>query len=143
MKNNVFNILSILLLAIITFSCTKEVETTTSSTSSTTSTTSSDTWVKLTIIDVNGDVKPNYEVFMFESEPSKTSPLPPIIKEVTTDANGLAYFDLSSLVTSTNSKTYYFEAFYDNGTGYIWESITHYNVTISKGQMVTSSILVD
>lgn len=143
MKKNVFNVLTILLLAFITFSCTKEVETTTTSTSSTTTSTSSNTWVKLTVLDINGEVKPNYEVFMFESEPSKTSPLPPIIKEVTTDANGLAYFDLSSLVTGTNSKTYYFEAFYDNGTDYIWESITNYNVSISKGQMVTSSILVD
>lgn len=144
MKSNLLKVLSIFFLATITFSCKKDVQTfeSESSSSSTTSTTSS-TWVKLTVMTSNGDKKQNYKVLMFGSEPSKTSPLPPILKEVTTDADGLAYFDLDLMITSSTPKTYYFEAFVENGSGYTWKSITHYNKSLVKGTMATSSILVE
>ena len=62
---------------------------------------------------------------------------------VTTDANGLAYFDLNTMVTSTTPTTYYFEAFVQNGTGYTLKSVSHPTYNIAKGQMITSSIIVN
>lgn len=112
--------------------------------SSNTSTTTTNTWVKLTATTSSGINKPNYIIMMFDQPVNSANSLPPIIKQVTTDSNGLAYFDLNSMVTSTTPKTYYFEAFISNGSGgYTWKSVTHYNVSIVKGTMSTSSIIVN
>lgn len=101
------------------------------------------TWVKLTAMTTDGVVKPNYKIMMFDEPVTSASALPPVKKEVTTDANGLAYFDLNTMITSATPKTYYFEAFVQNGTGYTWKSVSHYNVNLAKGTMATSSIIVN
>jgi hypothetical protein len=81
---------------------------------------------------------------MFDQPVTSSSALPTIKKQVTTDANGLAYFDLNSMITSTTPTTYYFEAFVSNGSGgYTWKSVTHYQANLAKGTMATSSIIVN
>ena len=80
---------------------------------------------------------------MFDQPVTSANELPPIKKQITTDSNGLAYFDLTSMITSTTPTKYYFEAFVQNGTDYIWKSVSHYNVNLSKGTMATSSIIVN
>jgi len=130
------------LITMFSVSCSKSSNETTSSESSST-TTQSPTWVKLTVLNSSNAPKANYIVMMFDQPPSTTSALPPIKKQVTTDANGLAYFDLNSMVTSSANTTYYFEAFVPSGNDFIWKSITHPHFEISKGNMVTSSILVN
>ena len=142
MKTNIFKIFTLFFLIILSVSCSKDDEVSTEYTQNT-STTTTNTWVKLTARTINGTVKPNYKIMMFSTEPSMTAALPPILKEVTTDVNGLAYFDLNSMITSSTPTTYYFEAFTDTPTGYQLRSISHFNTEIKKGNMVTSSILVN
>jgi hypothetical protein len=81
---------------------------------------------------------------MFDQPYTSGTALPPIKKQVTTDANGLAYFDLNTMITNSTPTTYYFEAFLSNGTGvYTSKGISHYYVSISKGTMSTTSIIVE
>jgi hypothetical protein len=142
MKTNFFKTLLFALLTILVISCSKDEDSSSSQTNTSTSTTT--TWVKLTTLTSAGVVKPNYKVMMFSTQPTTNTPLPTILKEVTTDANGLAYFDLNSMITSTTPTTYYFEAFISDGSGgYVWKSISHYNVSLIKGSIATSSILVN
>ena len=77
------------------------------------------------------------------TEPTTIADLPPIIKQVTTDANGLAYFDLNALIVSTIPYTYYFEAFETVEDGYLWKSVIHPSFELKKGMMVTDIILVN
>lgn len=142
MKTNFLKASILALVTIFTISCSKD-----SSTSSTEngggSSTTTNTWVKLTATTSAGVVKPNYLIMMFDQPVTSTSALPPIKKQVTTDANGLAYFDLNTMITSTTPTTYYFEAFVQNGTSYTWKSVTHYTTNLAKGTMATSSIIVN
>lgn len=141
MKTFFLKALIFTLVAISTVSCSKDDISTTEIDKSSTTT---NTWVKLTVTTSTGDVKPNYIVMMFDQPVTSTTALPPIKKQVTTDANGLAYFDLNTMITSTTPTTYYFEAFVSNGTGgYILKSVSHYNASLAKGRMVTSSIIVN
>ena len=142
MKTNIFKIFTLFFLIILSVSCSKDDEVSTEYTQNT-STTTTNTWVKLTARTINGTVKPNYKITMFNVQPSTTAALPPILKEVTTDVNGLAYFDLNSMITSSIPSTYYFEAFIETPTGYQLKSITHFNTELVKGNMVTSSIIVN
>jgi PBP1b-binding outer membrane lipoprotein LpoB len=137
--------LSLLLFIAITIaSCVKKSSTsTTNTTTTTTTTTTTNTWVKLTAVTTANVKKPNYVIMMFAEPVTSTTALPPILKQVTTDANGLAYFDLNSMITSSISTTYYFEAFIQNGSDYIWKSVTHYNTDLKKGSMSESSIIVN
>jgi hypothetical protein len=140
MKTNFFKSTLFALLTILVISCSKNED----SSSSETNTSTTTTWVKLTTLISAGIVKPNYKVIMFSTQPTTNTPLPTILKEVTTDANGLAYFDLNSMITSTTPTTYYFEAFISDGSGgYVWKSISHFNVSLIKGSIATSSILVN
>lgn len=131
----------ILLVGLSLASCKKE--STSSTTTTTTGTTTSDTWVKLTAINAAGEGQPNYIIMMFDQPVTSSSALPPILKQVTTDANGLAYFDLNSMITSSTPKRYYFEAFIKSGSDYVWKSVTNYSKDIAKGTMATSSIIVN
>ena len=70
---------------------------------------------------------------MFDQPVTSASALPPIKKQVLTDANGMAYFDLNSIITSSSPTTYYFEAFTQTGANYEWKSVTHFNANLSKG----------
>jgi hypothetical protein len=103
----------------------------------------SNTFVKLTAVSANGSLKSNYVIMMFDQPFSTNAPMPAIIKQVTTDANGLANFDLKTVITSTSDKTYYFEAFVASGNDYIYKSISHPTYELKKGSMVTSSIIVN
>lgn len=101
------------------------------------------TGIKLTAVTAAGVPKQNYIVMMFDQPVTTTNALPPIKKQVITDAAGLAYFDLKTLVTSTTPTTYYFEAFVQTSSGYEMKSIIHPNFSIAKGQVITSSIIVN
>ena len=143
MKTNFFKATILALLTIFTISCSKDDDSSSTETGGGSSTTTN-TWVKLTATTSTGVVKPNYIIMMFDQPVTSASALPPIKKQVTTDANGLAYFDLNSMITSTTPTTYYFEAFVSNGSGgYTWKSVTHYQTNLAKGTMVTSSIIVN
>jgi hypothetical protein len=140
MKTNFFKSTLFALLTILVISCSKDED----SSSSETNTSTTTTWVKLTTLISAGIVKPNYKVIMFSTQPTTNTPLPTILKEVTTDANGLAYFDLNSMITDTTPTTYYFESFTTYlSVGYVWKSVSHFNVSLIKGSIVTSSILVN
>jgi len=80
---------------------------------------------------------------MFDQPFSPNQIMPPILKQVTTDANGLAYFELNSMITSNTPKTYYFEAFEETTTGYTLKSTIRYSTSLKKGTMVTSSTIVN
>ncbi len=132
----------VVLVALFTLSCSKEETTNPSQSSS--STTVINTWAKFTVITSAGVTKPNYIVMMFDQPFSTNAPMPTIIKQVTTDANGLAYFDLNTLITSTTPKKYYFEAFVQSGTSYVLKTnFSRYSSDLSKGQMLTTSLLVN
>lgn len=130
------------IVALFIFGCSKDNTTTETSSSSSSST--SNTWVKMTAISATGTPKPNYIIMMFDQpfNPNNTQPLT-AVKQATTDVNGLAYFDLSTIVTSTTPKKYYFEAFLSNGTNYSLKSVTHPSEDLSKGTMFTTSIIVN
>lgn len=108
-----------------------------------TTTTTSNTSVKLTASTSANVLKPNYIIMMFDQPVTSSTALPPIKKQVITDANGVANFDLTSIVTGTTATKYYFEAFVETPTGYTWKSVSHPSYDISKGQVITSSIIVN
>ena len=142
MKTNFFKASILVLVTIFTISCSKDESTSSTQTGGGVITTTN-TWVKLTAITAEGVNKPNYIIMMFDQPVTSTSALPPIKKQIITDLNGLAYFDLNTMVTSTTPTTYYFEAFVQNGTGYTWKSVSHPTFNIAKGQMTTSAIIVN
>ena len=125
----------------VAFSCSSDDSSTTTTTGGTITVTN--TWVKLTAINANGDAKPNYIIMMFDAPLVINQPLPPILKQVTTDANGLGYFDLNTMITSTTKQTYYFEAFFETENGYALRSISHPEIDLKKGSMSTTSIIVN
>ena len=142
MKTTFYKATILVLFTFLSISCSKDDSSSSTDTGGG-STTTTTTWVKLTAITSSGVAKPNYIIMMFDQPVTTTSALPPIKKQVTTDANGLAYFDLNTMVTSTTPTTYYFEAFVSNGTGYTLKSVSHPTYSIAKGQMITSSIIVN
>lgn len=130
------------LVTIFTISCSKDSSSSSTESGSNSSTTLN-TWVKLSAVTIDGVNKPNYIIMMFEQPVTSIASLLPIKKQVTTDANGLAYFDLNTIITSTTPTPYYFEAFVQNGTGYTWKSVSHYSTNLSKNTMATSLIIVN
>ena len=143
MKTNFFKASVLVLFTIISISCSKDDSSSSTEIINPPSANTSNTWVKLTATTSGNVVKPNYIIMMFDQPVTTTSALPPIKKQVTTDANGLAYFDLKTMVTSSTPTTYYFEAFVETATGYTMKSVTHPTYNIAKGQMITSSIIVN
>ena len=127
-------------LSIIMVSCSKE-EITETSEESISSNTSSKTEVVINVIDIHNNPKSGYVVMMFVQKPSSTTTLPTIIKQVNSNSEGIAKFDLDSYLTTP--KTLYFEAFTKDGNNYIWKSISHPSKTISKGTKWTTSIIVN
>ncbi len=143
MKSSFLKVSALTLLTIFVMACTPDENSSMTETTSSSSTTLSNTWVKLTVMTSAGVVKPNYIVMMFDQPFSPNQIMPPILKQVTTDANGLAYFELNSMITSNTPKTYYFEAFVETTTGYELKSTIRYSTSLKKGTMVTSSTLVN
>ena len=140
MKSQFYNF-SIIALILFLVSCSKE-STSSSSQSSSTTTTQSTASASLTILDMNGNPKQSYKVMMFKDSVTTTSALPPIQKEVTSGADGVAYFDLSNTVTGSVGVKYYFEAFLTSAGGYTLESINHPSLTVRKGEKASTSIMV-
>lgn len=101
------------------------------------------TWVKLSAITADGTPKPNYIVMMFDRPVVLNQPMPAPIKQVVTNAAGLATFELNDIVQGSATTTYYFEAFIEQNGNYVMKSITHPQYNISRGQMITSLILVN
>lgn len=144
MKTKFFKTNLLALFIIVSASCSKDDDSNSiNSGGGGTSTPTTNTWVKLSAVTTGSVAKPNYIIMMFDEPATSTSPLPPIKKQVITDANGVAFFDLNSMLTSTTAKTYYFEAFVQDGSTYVWKSISHYQASLKKGSMVTSSIIVN
>lgn len=143
MKNLLFKSLLFSMLFVGAMSCTTEEESSQTTTGGSSSS-SSRTTVNLTARTSNNMVRSNYQLMMFDQQVDLSAALPPIILESTTDANGLAIFDLDALVTGTATKTYYFEAFTRTASGdLVLKSITHPVLTISRGEIRTTSILVN
>lgn len=138
--------LKITLIALITFlsfSCSSDSSSSSEETTTGGTNTTTNTWVKLTARTSSDQVKPNYIIMMFDQPVTTTAALPPIKKQITTDTNGLAYFDLNTIVTTSTPTTYYFEAFVKNVDNYIMKSVSNPSYTLVKGQMITSSIIVN
>jgi hypothetical protein len=139
MKTSLFKTACLVLITILTFSCSKEEASSSSSSSSSTT----NTFVKLSVTNASGARRPNYIVMMFDQPVTNANALPTIIKQVTSDASGLAEFDLNTIVTNTSPTTYYFEAFLQVGNDYVLKSTTHPMFNVVQGSMITSSIIVE
>ena len=123
-------------------SCTEsEEETMTEETTS--STVTSETKVTLTLTTSDDQLKENYTVMMFDEvfEPNNT--LPTAIKQVTSNSEGIALFELDDLIISSTEKNYYFEAFVESSNGYTLKSIHRTEIGLKKGTSTTTSIIVE
>lgn len=143
MKTFFFKLTIFILITIFTVSCSKDDDSN-STDSNTSGGTTVTTWAKFTVTTPASVVKPNYIVMMFETPFSTTATLPTIIKQVTTDSNGIANFDLNSLVTTSTPKKYYFEVFTQSGTSYTLKSTySRYDNDFVKGTHLTTTLLVN
>ena len=143
MKINFLKMSIIAIATLLTISCSKDEKTSTSETTQTSNTTAQ-TWAKFTVRTPANVLKPNYIVMMFDQPFTTVSNLPTIIKQVTTDSSGYAYFDLNAIVTSTTSKKYYFEVFTQTGTTYTLKTIyTRFDNDFSKGSNLETTLLVN
>ena len=142
MKINFLKMSVVGIAAILTISCSKDEKTNSTETTNT-SVNITNTLAKITVLTAAGVTKPNYTVMMFDQPFSTIAPLPPILKQVTTDSNGLASFDLSTIVTNTTPKFYYFEAFVEIPTGYTLKTIPRFKTELVKGTSLTTSLLVN
>ena len=141
MKLNFLKVSVLVLITIFTISCSKDES---SSTTETSSISVVNTWVKFTVATPAGVTKPNYIVMMFETPFTPNTPLPTIIKQATSDANGLAYLDLNATITSTTLKKYYFEVFTLSGTTYTLKTnFSRFDSDLKKGSNLTTTLLVN
>lgn len=114
-----------------------------SSSSSSTTTQTTKTSVKLNVINSQNIAQKDIVVMMFKTKVTSATNLPNIEKQVTSDVNGLADFDLTSYITSETTQKYYFEAFKKNGNSLVWVSIIHPEIDIKKNTQITTSIIVN
>ena len=142
MKSNFLKGTILAFLTIFTISCSKDDSSSTTETN--TNVTIINTTAKFTVATPSNVVKPNYIVMMFEQPFSPTLPLPTIIRQVTTDATGKANFDLSTLVTTSTPKKYYFEVFTQSGQDYILKTtFSRFDSDFIKGTNLTTTLLVN
>jgi hypothetical protein len=145
MKSNYLKASILSIVIIFTISCTKDESTSTTETSGS-SITISNTSAKFTVRTSAGMLKPNYIVMMFDQpfDPSAVLLASSIIKQVTTDANGIANFDLNTIVTHTTEKKYYFEAFIQTPTGFeLKTNFSRFSVNLNKGNTLVTSLIVN
>ncbi len=143
MKTNFFKVTILAFVTIFTISCSKDDNSSTATTETSGGTTIN-TNAKFTVATPSGVVKPNYIVLMFDQPFSPTATLPPIIKQETSDANGLVNFNLNSLVTTSTPKKYYFEVFTLSGTTYTLKTtFSRYHSDFVKGSQLTTTLLVN
>lgn len=147
MKLNFIKTILLVFITVFFFSCSKQEDSNSPEAYSPETTlepgTNANTEVSLTAITITGAVKSGYKIVMFDTQPINGVSLPPAIMEVTTDANGFSFFDLTALITNKIAQTYYFEVFEQVGTDYVWKSQSHYTVDLSKGTIAKSAIIVD
>jgi len=124
-------------------SCRSESSEETSSTETETTTQNSSTFVKMNVVNSQNVAQKDIVVMMFKTKVTSASNLPTIEKQITSDASGLANFDLSAYITSNIATTYYFEAFKKDGSNFVWVSKTHPEISIKKNQQTTTSIVVN
>ena len=110
-------------------SCSRD-ENSSSSSSSTTNTQTTTTSIKMNVVNAQNVPQSNVIVMMFKSKVTSSANLPAIEKQVTSDSNGLANFDLSTYITSDIPTTYYFEAFRQQGNNLVWVSTIHPEISI-------------
>ncbi|WP_395043552.1 hypothetical protein [Flavobacterium sp.] len=143
MKTNFFKVSILALVTIFTISCSKD-DSSSSTDTNTSGGTTINTNAKFTVATPTGVVKPNYIVLMFDQPFSPTATLPPIIKQETSDANGLVNFNLNSLVTTSTPKKYYFEVFTLSGTTYTLKTtFFRFDNDFVKGSQLTTTLLVN
>ena len=143
MKTNFLKATILALVTIFTISCSKD-DSSSSTETSTSGGTTINTNAKFTVATPSGVVKPNYIVLMFDQPFSPTATLPPIIKQETSDANGLVNFNLNSLVTTSTPKKYYFEVFTLSGTTYTLKTtFSRFDNDFVKGSQLTTTLLVN
>ncbi len=143
MKSNFLKVSILALVTIFTISCSKDESLSTTETNTSIGTTVN-TWAKFTVATPAGVFKPNYIVMMFETPFTPNTPLPTIIKQATSDVNGLAYLDLNTTITSTTLKKYYFEAFTLSGTTYTLKTnFSRFDSDLKKGSNLTTTLLVN
>lgn len=143
MKTNFFKATILVLVSIFTMSCSKDESSSTTDTTTSGGTTVN-TSANFTVATPSGVVKPNYIVMMFETPFSPTEPLPTIIRQVTTDANGVVNFDLNTLVTTSTPTKYYFEVFTQSGTSFILKTTySRFDRDFVKGTNLTTTLLVN
>ena len=142
MKSNFLKATILAFVTIFTISCSKDDSSSTTETN--TNVTIINTTAKFTVATPSNVVKSNYIVMMFDQPFSPTSPLPTIIRQVTTDATGKANFDLSTLVTTSTPKKYYFEVFTQSGRDYILKTtFSRFDSDFIKGANLTTTLLVN
>lgn len=132
-----------LALAVLFTGCRSESTEETSFTSEESNTQTSATTVKMNVLNLQNVPQKDIVVMMFKTKVTSENILPNIEKQVTSDANGLANFDLSTYITSNVATTYYFEAFKKEGNNYVWISKTHPEISIKKNQVTTTSIIIN
>ena len=142
MKIKFLKISIVAIATLLTISCSKDEKSNSTETTNT-SINVTNTLAKITVLTSGGITKPNYIVMMFDQPFSTSAPLPPILKQVTTDSNGLASFDMNSIVTNTTPKFYYFEAFVQTTTGFDLKTIPRTKIELTKGTSLTTSLLVN
>lgn len=108
----------------------------------TSSTIISKTKVTLTITTSEGELKEGYIIMMFDEVFNPADVLKKAVKQVESDVNGIAVFNLEDLITTSTSKEYYFEAFTETTNGFVLKSSFRTAVSLQKGSTITTSIIV-
>lgn len=136
-------ILTIATLLVIFIGCSRTDESSSTESSSSSSSQTTNTTVKMNVVNAQSVPKSGITVMMFKTKVVTNAPLPNIEKQVVSDANGLANFDLESYITSNIPQTYYFEAFTKQGNNWVLVSTIHPEIQIKKGTQTTTSIIVN
>ena len=122
-------------------SCSKEETKTETETTESSSQNQTKTEVILTIKTSEGKVKEGYLVMLFGKKFNpETSKPTEAIETVTSNAEGIAKFDMGKRVSS--SKTYYFEVFTKKDDVYTLKSKYRTELEVKKGSSVKSEVLV-
>ena len=142
MKINFLKMSVFAIATLFAISCSKDEKSSTSESSST-SVNIVNTTAKITVANTSNVGRPNYIVMVFDQQFSTTAALPPILIQATTDANGLATFDLKNIVTNTTPKFYYFEAFVSTATGYELKTISRTKLSLVAGTSLTTGLIAN
>ncbi|MFX1627116.1 hypothetical protein JZ969_09535 [Riemerella anatipestifer] len=123
-------------------SCTRIESVLEETSSSSTTKIKTSTAVKINVINGNNEPQSGIVVMMFKSKVKADAPLPTVEKEVVSDINGVANFDLSSYIQEDTEQIYYFEAFRKQGDKYLLVSTTHPEFKIKKNTIKTTAIII-